>query len=178
MAIRKEFHYCILVLILPLALIAGKGDFVEDSRPVKVLETTTSRTDTTRGLIGDSTVRLPLEFLTAELGFTVKDLQGDRLGICYGDLCIPMQIGENPEDILELNGKTMVPMQHLYSALNGELLWDREANWLVLETEPSPGDGPLPNEPVDFRLPDMEGRPVQLSDFRGQRVILFAWASW
>lgn len=30
----------------------------------------------------------------------------------------------------------------------------------------------------DFTLKDMEGRPVSLSDFKGQKVILNFWATW
>jgi hypothetical protein len=30
----------------------------------------------------------------------------------------------------------------------------------------------------DFTLPDLDGRPVTLSGFRGKKVFLLAWASW
>jgi hypothetical protein len=30
----------------------------------------------------------------------------------------------------------------------------------------------------DLRLPDLSGNEVSLSDFRGQKVVLAAWASW
>lgn len=30
----------------------------------------------------------------------------------------------------------------------------------------------------DFTLPDLEGKPHSLSDYRGQKVFLGAWASW
>ncbi len=30
----------------------------------------------------------------------------------------------------------------------------------------------------DFALPDREGNLVHLSDFRGKKVLLLAWASW
>ena len=33
-------------------------------------------------------------------------------------------------------------------------------------------------EIVDFTLPDLEGRPVSLSDFRGKWVIVNYWATW
>lgn len=30
----------------------------------------------------------------------------------------------------------------------------------------------------DFTLPDLEGRPHSLSDFRGKKIFLVSWASW
>lgn len=33
-------------------------------------------------------------------------------------------------------------------------------------------------EPVDFTLKDMQGKPVKLSEYRGQWVIVNFWASW
>ncbi len=30
----------------------------------------------------------------------------------------------------------------------------------------------------DFTLPDLDGNPVSLSDYRGRKVILYVWASW
>jgi thiol-disulfide isomerase/thioredoxin len=33
-------------------------------------------------------------------------------------------------------------------------------------------------EPVDFTLPDLDGKPVSLADFRGKWVIVNYWATW
>ena len=33
-------------------------------------------------------------------------------------------------------------------------------------------------EAPDFTLPDLDGRPHSLSDARGRKVVLIAWASW
>jgi hypothetical protein len=33
-------------------------------------------------------------------------------------------------------------------------------------------------EAPDFVLPDLTGRPHRLSDYRGRKVVLVAWASW
>lgn len=33
-------------------------------------------------------------------------------------------------------------------------------------------------EAPDFTLPDLDGRPHSLSDYRGQKILLAAYASW
>jgi thiol-disulfide isomerase/thioredoxin len=37
---------------------------------------------------------------------------------------------------------------------------------------------PVAAEKVDFTLPDLDGKPVSLSDFRGKWVIVNYWATW
>ncbi|MFQ5418153.1 MAG: TlpA family protein disulfide reductase [Myxococcota bacterium] len=33
-------------------------------------------------------------------------------------------------------------------------------------------------EPLEFTLPDLEGQPITLSDYRGKTVVLDFWATW
>lgn len=37
---------------------------------------------------------------------------------------------------------------------------------------------PVPAEPVDFTLEDLDARPVRLADFRGDWVVVNFWATW
>lgn len=43
----------------------------------------------------------------------------------------------------------------------------------------APAQGPQPGKPApDFRLPQLDGQAVSLSDYRGHPVLLNFWASW
>lgn len=43
--------------------------------------------------------------------------------------------------------------------------------------EPPAAEERVP-EPVDLTLPDLDGKPVSLSDFRGKWVVVNFWATW
>ena len=43
---------------------------------------------------------------------------------------------------------------------------------------PAGAPQPLPGPPVEFVLPDMEGRPVNVASFRGKVVLLNFWTTW
>jgi len=30
----------------------------------------------------------------------------------------------------------------------------------------------------DFTLPDLNGQPVSISEYRGKKTLIFMWASW
>jgi peroxiredoxin len=30
----------------------------------------------------------------------------------------------------------------------------------------------------DFTLPDLEGNPVSIRDYRGKKTLIFMWSSW
>ena len=45
---------------------------------------------------------------------------------------------------------------------------------IMAQISPVSGDLPAP----DFKLEDLEGNTVRLSDYRGKMVMLFFWATW
>ena len=144
--------------------------------------------------MGDSQ---PITVLSQERTFVIEDafVAGDRLwvpekslpqvngfrleseGLCAGDLCIPVS---NDADWTRRNGgRTYVDVtavaQHLgqawVTAADGEV-WSFTPVPALTTTAWQLGQAP------DFTLPDVHGRAVRLSDYRGKKVLLLTWASW
>jgi hypothetical protein len=110
---------------------------------------------------------LPATALPATLGWT---LNGS--GLCRGDVCVPL-----PTDPSWVRGST-VDLVGL-------------ARHLGQEVAIEPGTAIALSEPVhrrrevreslqapDFELPDLDGRLHRLSDYRGRKVLLYAWGSY
>lgn len=96
-------------------------------------------------------------------------------GLCRDDTCMPV-----PRDA----GQPMVDGDRLDVAA----FW-RYAGWPVVHDDAKSlwvlGEGASARagalstlQAPDFELPDLDGRPHRLSDYRGQRVFLATWASW
>jgi hypothetical protein len=92
-------------------------------------------------------------------------------GACKGEVCIPL-----PEDIYTPQGRVKVEM--LARRLNMPLVRAGEANLWALG--PQAGGKALASaDAPSFSLPDLaNNRDFQLSELRGQKVLLVAWASW
>lgn len=96
-------------------------------------------------------------------------------GLCHGDRCMP------------LPWRTDAPMA-IGERLDVAAVW-KYAGWPVVHDGTSQlwvlGEGAAHRaaalsslEAPDFELPDLEGHPHRLSDYRGRRVFLATWASW
>ena len=98
----------------------------------------------------------PAEF-ERETGWALKPE-----GACRGDLCVV------------LAGRTL---PELAERLSMPLVHDVEAGLWGLGPRVEPifeAGGAAP----DFELPDLDGRRHRLSDQRGHKVLLLAWAPW
>jgi len=96
-------------------------------------------------------------------------------GFCRDDVCVPVPAGREAE-FLRPNG---VNLATLWRHLGGAVVHDASAaSWSL-------GDAPADHharldalEAPDFTLPDVSGALHSLRDYRGQKVLLAAWASW
>lgn len=94
-------------------------------------------------------------------------------GLCRDDVCVPRSVlGEVViGDLLDVVG--------VGSALRRPVACEPAAGIAVLaessdEIATAIAEGTAP----PFTLPDLDGRPVSLSDFAGRKKLLLAWASW
>ena len=98
-------------------------------------------------------------------------------GACRGDVCVPVPRGREAEFLRER------PARFNLAALArvlGEPVVHDDAHgvWAFGDAAAARRAGLQSLRAPDFTLPDLEGRPHALSDYRGKKVFLVFWASW
>lgn len=139
-------------------------------RDIVVFEQSTRTLQEVTGEVEGQAAYLPVSFFESALHLERKDLAPGLVGMCRDDLCIPLPIRAR-------GAQEYVSALGLIEGLSGAYVWDAEGGQLFLDMRPQWQEGPSEGL-VDFSLPDLEGRTVRLSDFRGKKVAIFAWASW
>jgi hypothetical protein len=136
------------------------------SVPFTVIDEQRAR-DVTAVLEGDR-VRLPPASLEAALGWKLEPQ-----GLCRGGVCVPIagrgglasEAGVDLAGLAALLGRPLaLDVEHRAAAL-GASAAERAARLERLEAP-------------DFALPDLAGRIHRLSEHRGKKVLLIAYASW
>ena len=158
----------LLCLLAADARAAGARVVIYDSRETAVAPPPASLT-----VAGDD-LWMTLADLTRATGFALKPQ-----GVCRDELCFP------------------IPKAHKAAFLStqGKATWFNLSEFARLLRQPTAHDaansvwffGPRPDVQnafvtslvaPDFTLPDINGKPHSLRDFRGQKVLLLTWASW
>ncbi len=94
-------------------------------------------------------------------------------GLCRGPVCVPVR------DRATLAGSDGIDLAGLAAALDRPLALDAEERAAALGTAASERRARLLSlEAPEFTLPDLAGRLHSLSDHRGKKVLLIAYASW
>jgi hypothetical protein len=118
--------------------------------------------------ISGERVRISAASLERELGYALKPE-----GLCRAELCFPLReraalVAGDAIDLRELAHVTGRPLALDAAERAGALgtpVEDRLASLRGLEAP-------------DFELPDFSGRMQRLSEHRGKKVLLIAYASW
>ena len=118
--------------------------------------------------IAGDTIRITPDSLQAALGWEVKPE-----GLCRGEVCVPTAGNESWSDTGGIDLQAFAQLLGLPLALDAEELT------ACLGRSAMEHAGVLASgEAPDFTLPDLNGIQHTLSDYRGKKVLLIAYASW
>jgi hypothetical protein len=113
-------------------------------------------------------VRLQPADVAAALGWELKPE-----GLCHGGVCIPVR---DAADLVSVDG---VDLAALARALGRPLALDVGERVAYLGAPAAERSAQLASlQAPQFTLPDLAGRRHSLSDYRGRKVLLVAYASW
>ncbi len=113
-------------------------------------------------------VRLAPETVREVLGWELRDE-----GLCRGDVCVQVR---DRDTLADDRG---IDLETLANALGLPIAVDSEAGAAALGTAHTSRAAELDTlEAPDFSLPDVSGQLHTLSDYRGKKVLLIAYASW
>ena len=118
---------------------------------------------------------IPADALAAATGWELKPE-----GLCEGDRCVPIADGlVRREHATTMGRQDQVNLTALARKLGQPTLRDAaHAVWCFGEASPARRAALQSLEAPDFTLPDLDGRPHALRDYRGKKVFLVSWASW
>ena len=112
----------------------------------------------------------------------LKRLAGWELkpeGICRGDLCVPIPPGVDAKFTSKRDGATHLNFTALADLMGKPWAGDSTHRvWYFGAEAAERGNALKSLRAPDFELPDLDGKMHRLSDYRGKKVFLLAWASW
>lgn len=98
-------------------------------------------------------------------------------GVCKGDVCVPIPVGREADFIRD--NRQSFNLASFARLLGQPMLHDdNNAVWYFGHDAGTRRAALKSLEAPDFELPDLDGRMHRLSDYRGKKVLLAAWASW
>ena len=98
-------------------------------------------------------------------------------GACRGDVCIPIPPAHAPEFVRDSGREFNLAAlaRHLGQPIVHD---DKNGVWYFGEGAATRRASLASLQAPDFELPDLDGKTHRLSDYRGKKVLLAAWASW
>ena len=108
--------------------------------------------------------------LEAATGWTIRPE-----GLCRGPVCVPAPQSERER--FTADGAVNVAAFWAHMGAPAVAADDGDV-WALGDPAEARAEQLQSLEAPDFELPDAEGRPRRLSEFRGRKVFLATWASW
>lgn len=98
-------------------------------------------------------------------------------GVCKGEVCVPIPVGRAADYVRDNRRSFNLAA---FARLLGQpvLHDDKRGVWFFGQNGGARRAALKSLEAPDFELPDLDGKTHRLSDYRGKKVLLAAWASW
>lgn len=127
----------------------------------------------------------PLTSSTNDLWVTLADLTratGFELkpqGVCRKELCFPIPSSRKSDFLIKRGNVQWFNLSAFARMLHEPVAYDAALATWYFGPRPEVQSSYLSSfQAPNFTLPDMEGKPHSLSDFRGKKVLIVTWASW
>jgi hypothetical protein len=112
--------------------------------------------------------------LTRATGFELKPQ-----GVCRKELCFPLPAARKSEFLIKRGNVQWFNLSAFARMLHQPIAYDAAVATWYFGARPEVQNNYLASfQAPNFTLPDMEGKPHSLSDFRGKKVLIVTWASW
>ena len=116
---------------------------------------------------------VPLKPFAEQLGLKIEYPQGTEMMVLCGgvesELCVPLEFRNGDDGAADIDGVTYVGPAHIAKTFGFEIYKTAPNQLAVIHpTRLAP----------EFTLPDLEGTPKHLQDFRGKKTFLYVWGSW
>jgi hypothetical protein len=117
---------------------------------------------------------LTLDDLTRATGFVLKPQ-----GVCRKELCFPLPAARKSEFLINRGSTQWFNLSAFARMLHQPIAYDDALATWYFGPRPEVQSNYLASfQAPNFTLPDMDGKPHSLSDFRGKKVLIITWASW
>lgn len=99
-------------------------------------------------------------------------------GVCRDELCFPLPSFREKEFVRKSSGTTWFNLTAFAQLVSQPVAHDENLSTWYFGLRADQRQGLALLQAPDFTLPDMDGKPHSLSNFRGKKVFLVTWASW
>jgi len=134
--------------------------------PEKISLVTPAENSTIDADISGRTVRVGAQTLADAIGWNLKPE-----GFCQGDICIPARDAVSDDGSIDLTVFAKLVRTPIICDIDEKVVslgTPVDARCADLESLRAP----------DFSLPDLDGKMHALSDYKGKKILLAAYASW
>ena len=172
---KARFSSTVLLLLLVLAsLPAAAKDIhatvVYDDKAIDINPAQTQPAQTKDGI---DQLWITTADLTRATRFEVKPQ-----GVCRDELCFPLPKARQREFLHRRAPITWFNLTAFAALVHQPVAHDAALSTWYFGLRSDQQQRLASLRAPDFTLPDMNGKPHSLSDFRGKKVFLITWASW